>query len=186
MVRKQNAIVSAGTIETKSERLAMRVDGAPTSAEQLALPFSAGGALTLGDVADIKRLHRPPPVLDALQLRRCSASRVMQPGGNVQQLGKARADDGRHPATAGRHHRHRVANQPEADDRSMTARRGRGGTCAGVFLAQLAPAHRRVLPWAEAHRRQAMLTSIKRLSRRADHRSYLLVDDATIVVDTIS
>ncbi len=35
VVRRQNAIVATGTVETKGERVAVRVDGAPTSAEQL-------------------------------------------------------------------------------------------------------------------------------------------------------
>src|SRR5207248_5397159 len=62
VVRNQNAVVSAGTIETKGKRMSIRVDGAPTSAEQLmALPFSAGGrTLTLGDVAEIKRGYTDP------------------------------------------------------------------------------------------------------------------------------
>src|SRR5262249_10768814 len=62
VVRQQNAIVSAGTIETRGERMAMRVDGAPTSVEQLmALPFSAGGrTLTLGDVAEIRHGYTDP------------------------------------------------------------------------------------------------------------------------------
>jgi multidrug efflux pump len=125
VVRKQNAIVSAGTIETKGERLAMRVDGAPTSAEQLlALPFSAGGrTLTLGDVADIKRGYTDPrqssmrfngkPVL--------GLGVVMQPGGNVQQLGKAleaaMADIQRDLPVGVTVHR--VANQPEVVDESV-------------------------------------------------------------------
>ena len=37
VVRKQNAIVAAGTVETKGERVSVRVDGAPTSAEELAM-----------------------------------------------------------------------------------------------------------------------------------------------------
>src|SRR5262249_28869556 len=93
VVRKQNAIAASGTIETKGERMAIRVDGAPTSAEQLmALPFSAGGrTLTLGDVAEIKRGYTDPrqvsmrfngkPVI--------GLGVVMQGGGNVQELGKA-------------------------------------------------------------------------------------------------
>jgi multidrug efflux pump subunit AcrB len=125
VVRKQNAIVSAGTIEAKGERLAMRVDGAPTSAEQLlALPFSAGGrTLTLGDVADIRRGYTDPrqfsmrfngkPVL--------GLGVVMQPGGNVQQLGKAleaaMADIQRDLPVGITVHR--VANQPEVVDESV-------------------------------------------------------------------
>ncbi len=125
VVRKQNAIVSAGTLETKGERLAMRVDGAPTSAEQLmALPFSAGGrTLTLGDVAEIKRGYTDPrqssmrfdgkPVI--------GLGVVMQAGGNVQQLGKAldaAMDEIKADLPVGVTI-HRVANQPEVVDESV-------------------------------------------------------------------
>src|SRR5882724_904660 len=125
VVRKQNAVVSAGTIETKGERMAIRVDGAPTSAEQLmALPFSADGrTLTLGDVAEIKRGYTDPrqvsmrfngkPVI--------GFGVVMQAGGNVQVLGKAL--DG--AMTEIERNLpigitiHRVANQPEVVDESV-------------------------------------------------------------------
>src|SRR6185369_13287771 len=35
VVRKQNAVVASGTVETRGERVAVRVDGAPTSAADL-------------------------------------------------------------------------------------------------------------------------------------------------------
>ena len=38
VVRQQNAIVASGTVETKGERVAVRVDGAPTSAERARQP----------------------------------------------------------------------------------------------------------------------------------------------------
>ena len=125
VVRKQNAIVSAGTIETKGERMSIRVDGAPSSAEQLmALPFSAGGrTLTLGDVAEIKRGYTDPrqssmrfdgkPVI--------GLGVVMQAGGNVQVLGKA-LDAAMSEIEAGLPLGitiHRVANQPEVVDESV-------------------------------------------------------------------
>jgi multidrug efflux pump len=125
VVRKQNSIVSAGTIETKGERMAMRVDGAPTSVEQLmALPFSAGGrTLTLGDVAEIRHGYTDPrqssmrfdgtPVI--------GLGVVMQPGGNVQQLGKAldaAMDEIKADLPVGITI-HRVANQPEVVDGSV-------------------------------------------------------------------
>jgi multidrug efflux pump len=125
VVRKQNAIAASGTIETRGERMAIRVDGAPTSAEQLmALPFSAAGrTLTLGDVADIKRGYTDPrqssmrfngkPVI--------GLGIVMQAGGNVQQLGKAldaaMADIERNLPVGITVHR--VANQPEVVQESV-------------------------------------------------------------------
>ena len=74
--------------------MSVRVDGAPTSAEQLtALPFSADGrTLTLGDVAEIKRGYADPRAdLDALQRQAGDRARRRrwQAGGNVQTLGKA-------------------------------------------------------------------------------------------------
>jgi multidrug efflux pump len=125
VVRRQNAVVSAGTIETKGERMAIRVDGAPSSTEQLmALPFSAGGrTLTLGDVAEIRRGYTDPrqvsmrfngkPVI--------GLGVVMQAGGNVQVLGKA-LDAAMTEIEANLPVGitiYRVANQPEVVDESV-------------------------------------------------------------------
>src|SRR3954469_5436723 len=125
VVRKQNAINASGTIETKGERMPVRVDGAPSSVEQLmALPFSAAGrALTLGDVAEIKRGYTDPrrfsmrfngkPVL--------GLGVVMQAGGNVQELGKKlekTMDEIQRDLPVGVTV-HRVANQPEVVDESV-------------------------------------------------------------------
>jgi len=124
-VRKQNAIVASGTVETKGERVAVRVDGTSTEAEQLAsLPFAANGrTLTLSDVADIKRGYKDPrqfsmrydgkPVI--------GLGVVMAAGGNVETLGKAL------DATMAEIERnlpvgitvHRVSNQPEVVDESF-------------------------------------------------------------------
>ena len=125
VVRKQNAIVASGTVETRGERVSVRVDGAPTSATDLAnLPFSANGrTLTLADVADIRRGYQDP-----LQLSMRFKGKdviglgvVMAPGGNVQTLGKALE-----AAMAEIEHDlpigitvHRVANQPEVVDKSF-------------------------------------------------------------------
>ena len=93
VVRKQNAIVATGTVETKGERISVRVDGAPVSAEQLAaLPFSANGrTLTLGDVAEIKRGYQDPRQISMRFNGKpvIGLGVVMAPGGNVQTLGKA-------------------------------------------------------------------------------------------------
>ena len=125
VVRKQNAIVASGTVETKGERVAVRVDGAPTSATDLAtLPFSANGrTLTLGDVAEIRRGYQDPLQL-AMRFKGkdvIGLGVVMAPGGNVQTLGKALE------ATMTEIERelpvgvtvHRVANQPEVVDQSF-------------------------------------------------------------------
>ncbi|MFI5002290.1 MAG: efflux RND transporter permease subunit, partial [Reyranellales bacterium] len=125
VIRKQNAIVASGTVETKGERVAVRVDGAPTSAEELAtLPFSANGhTLTLADVAEIKRGYQDPPQSSMRFEGKpvIGLGVVMAPGGNVQTLGKALEQ------TMAEIKRdlpvgitvHRVANQPEVVDTSF-------------------------------------------------------------------
>jgi multidrug efflux pump subunit AcrB len=91
-VRKQNAVVATGTVETRGERVAVRVDGAPTSAEEVAmLPFSANGqSLTLSDVATIRRGYQDPPSSTMRFGGKpvIGLGVVMAAGGNVQALGK--------------------------------------------------------------------------------------------------
>ena len=125
VVRKQNAIVASGTVETKGERVAVRVDGAPTSATDLALlPFSANGqTFTLADIADIKRGYqdRPQSTMRFKGKPVIGLGVVMAAGGNVQALGKAL------DATMQQVERdlpvgitvHRVANQPEVVESSF-------------------------------------------------------------------
>ena len=125
VVRRQNAIVAAGTVETKGERVSVRVEGAPLSAEDLAsLPFSANGrTLMLSDVAEIKRGYQDPQQI-AMRYKGkpvVGLGVVMAQGGNVQTLGKAldkvMADvekDLPVGITV-----HRVANQPEVVDKSF-------------------------------------------------------------------
>ena len=125
VIRKQNSIVASGTVETRGERVAVRVDGAPTSAADLAnLPFSANGrTLTLSDVAEIKRGYQDPTQTSMRFKGKAviGLGVVMAPGGNVQTLGKALE------ATMAEVERdlpvgitvHRVANQPEVVDKSF-------------------------------------------------------------------
>src|ERR1700730_16874351 len=93
VVRRQNAIVATGTVETKGERVTVRVDGAPVTAQELAaLPFSANGrTLTLSDVAEIKRGYQDPQQISMRFKGKpvIGLGVVMAPGGNVQTLGKA-------------------------------------------------------------------------------------------------
>ncbi|WP_295136784.1 efflux RND transporter permease subunit [uncultured Reyranella sp.] len=125
VVRRQNAIVAAGTVETKGERVAVRVDGAPTSAEQLlALPFTANGqTLTLGDVAEIRRGYQDPRQL-AMRFNGkpvIGLGVVMAPGGNVEKLGAA-LDKTMEEVEAGLPVGitvHRIANQPEVVAKSF-------------------------------------------------------------------
>ncbi|MBI3196025.1 MAG: efflux RND transporter permease subunit [Rhodospirillales bacterium] len=125
IIRKQNSIVASGTVETKGERVAVRVDGAPTSAADLAnLPFSANGrTLTLSDVAEIRRGYQDPQQTTMRFKGKAviGLGVVMAAGGNVQTLGKALE------ATMAGIERelpvgitvHRVANQPEVVDKSF-------------------------------------------------------------------
>jgi multidrug efflux pump len=125
VIRKQNSIVASGTVETQGERVAVRVDGAPTSAADLAnLPFSANGrTLTLSDVAEIKRGYQDPTQTSMRFKGKAviGLGVVMAPGGNVQTLGKALE------ATMAEVERdlpvgiavHRVANQPDVVDKSF-------------------------------------------------------------------
>ena len=125
IVRRQNAIVAAGTVETQGERVSVRVDGAPASAEDLAnLPFSAGGRnLTLADVAEIKRGYQDPRQI-AMRFNGqpvIGLGVVMAAGGNVQTLGKALDKvmaevDRTLPVGVTVH---RVANQPEVVEKSF-------------------------------------------------------------------
>src|ERR1700754_569822 len=119
VVRRQNAIVATGTVETKGERVSVRVDGAPLSAEDLAsLPFSANGrTLMLSDVAEIKRGYQDPRQISMRFKGKpvIGLGVVMAPGGNVQTLGKAldkamaEVEKGLPVGVTV----HRVSNQPE-------------------------------------------------------------------------
>jgi multidrug efflux pump len=125
VVRRQNAIVAAGTVETKGERVAVRVDGAPTSAAQLlSLPFTANGqTLTLGDVAEIRRGYQDPRQL-AMRFGGkpvIGLGVVMAPGSNVEKLGVA-LDKTMAEVEASLPLGitvHRIANQPEVVAKSF-------------------------------------------------------------------
>ncbi|SEP38687.1 multidrug efflux pump [Rhodospirillales bacterium URHD0017] len=125
VVRRQNAIVAAGTVETKGERVSVRVEGAPISAEELAsLPFSANGrTLMLSDVAEIKRGYQDPQQISMRFKGKpvIGLGVVMAQGGNVQTLGKALdkvMDQVEKDLPVGITV-HRVSNQPEVVDKSF-------------------------------------------------------------------
>ena len=126
IVRRQNAIVATGTVETKGERVSVRVDGAPVTAEQLAaLPFSANGrTLTLARRGrDQARLPGPAADLDALQGqagdrtgRRHGARRQRADPGQGARAGDGRGRGATCPSASPST---RVANQPEVVDKSF-------------------------------------------------------------------
>src|SRR5262245_23883674 len=62
-VAKQNAVVSGGSIDTRADRVNVRVTGAFTGVEAIAaVPVQANGRVfRLGDVATVKRGYQDPP-----------------------------------------------------------------------------------------------------------------------------
>ena len=124
-VRKQNAVIASGVVETRGERVAVRVDGAPTSAAEVAmLPFSANGqTLTLADVATVHRGYQDPPQSSMRFGGKpvIGLGVVMAAGGNVEALGKkletamAEIERGLPVGITV----HRVANQPEVVETSF-------------------------------------------------------------------
>ncbi len=125
LVRRENAIVSAGIIETKGERVSVRVDGTSMSAEQLAqLSFSANGrTVTLSDIAEIRRGYQDPKQLSMRFNGKPAIGLgiVMQAGANMETLGTAlntaMAEIERDLPVGITVHR--VANQPEVVKHSM-------------------------------------------------------------------
>ncbi len=91
---QQNAVESAGTIQTPLDVVQLRVAGQFTAVEQLrAMPIrgSSGNQLTLGDIAQIRRgLVEPPQVKARHQGQEAIALGVsMAKGGDIIVLGKA-------------------------------------------------------------------------------------------------
>ena len=90
----QNAVESAGTIQSPQDVVQLRVGGQFTSVDQLrAMPIrgSTGGLLTLGDIAQVKRGYVDPP---AVKVRHQGKEVIalgisMTKGGDIIALGKA-------------------------------------------------------------------------------------------------
>ena len=90
----QNAVESAGTIQSPQDVVQVRVAGQFTSVEQLrAMPIrgSSGNQLRLGDISDIRRGYVDPPAVKVRhQGREVVALGVsMTKGGDIIALGKA-------------------------------------------------------------------------------------------------
>jgi multidrug efflux pump subunit AcrB len=90
---RQNRLVPAGSVETRSDRVLVRVDGAYRSLDDIrAVPLEAQGSLLrLGDIAEVRRGYEDPPQYtirhngaDALAL-----GVVMARDGNILELGAA-------------------------------------------------------------------------------------------------
>ena len=90
---QQNALVPAAFFETRSSRVALRVDGRFTSVEQIrAFPIRVGErTFRLGDVADVRRGFADPP---GPRMRFMGEDAIgigvaMRAGGDILTLGKA-------------------------------------------------------------------------------------------------
>jgi multidrug efflux pump subunit AcrB len=92
-LKSQNAMMPAGSIDTRNDRVFVRVSGQFASLDDIRnVPISAGGrTLKLGDIATVTRGYQDPPVYtirhngqDVLMV-----GIVMTDDGNVVELGKA-------------------------------------------------------------------------------------------------
>src|SRR5712692_5312540 len=118
-IRKQNAMVPAGFVETGADSVPIRVSGAFSGAEAVAaVPVEANGVtFRLGDIVDVKRGYQDPPSFLVRHQGKPAVGVVvaMAEGGNVLELGanlaiavqdlKARIPTGIHLD--------QIANQPE-------------------------------------------------------------------------
>jgi multidrug efflux pump subunit AcrB len=92
-LRRQNAMVSAGSVETPTDRVLIRVEGPFDTSERIrTVPVQAGGRVfQLGDIAEIHRGYEDPPSFTM----RCNGRPavgvgvVMSKGENMLQVGEA-------------------------------------------------------------------------------------------------
>lgn len=91
-LQKQNAITPAGSIETGSDRIQVRVSGAFKGADAIAaVPIESGGrTFRLGDIADVKRGYEDPPAFIVRHNRKpaVGVAVAMSEGTNVLVLGE--------------------------------------------------------------------------------------------------
>jgi multidrug efflux pump subunit AcrB len=89
----QNAVAPAGSVETDTDRIAVRVDGALDGVEAVAaVPVAVDGRLLrLGDFATVSRGVEDPPSFTVLHEGRpaIAIGVVMEEGGNILTLGEA-------------------------------------------------------------------------------------------------
>jgi len=125
-LQKQNAMASAGVIETPSSRVALRIDAAPATAAAIGdIPINVGGrTLRIADVAEVRRGYQDPPSFGMRFMGKpvLGLGLVMSAGGNMQTLGKALdaqmaaiQDELPVGITV-----HKVAFQPDVVDRSFS------------------------------------------------------------------
>ena len=92
-LRRQNAVAAAGSVETPTDRVYVRVDGPFAAVDKVrAVPVHAGGRVfRVGDIAEVRRGYEDPPTFT---MRHNGKSAVglaiaMTKGGNVLHLGEA-------------------------------------------------------------------------------------------------
>jgi multidrug efflux pump subunit AcrB len=90
---RQNAVAPAGSVETPTDRVYVRVEGPFAAAEKVkAVPVHAGGKVfRVGDIAEVRRGFEDPPTF-AVRHNGKPAVEVavaMSKGGNVLELGRA-------------------------------------------------------------------------------------------------
>ncbi len=92
-VRRQNAVTPAGSVETPTDRVYVRVDGPFATAEKVkAVPVHAGGKVfRVGDIADVRRGYEDPPTFTVRHNGKPAVELAvaMRSGGNVLTLGRA-------------------------------------------------------------------------------------------------
>lgn len=90
---RQNAVVPAGSVETPTDRVYVRVEGPFAAAEKVrSVPIQAGGrTFRIGDIADVKRGYEDPPTFTMRHNGKPAVGLTvaMSKGGNVLKLGEA-------------------------------------------------------------------------------------------------
>jgi multidrug efflux pump len=92
---RQNAVTPAGSVETPTDRVYVRVDGPFEAAEKVrAVPVQAGGRVfRVGDIAEVRRGYEDPPTFTMRHngVPAVGLGVAMVKGGNVLKLGEALA-----------------------------------------------------------------------------------------------
>src|SRR5262249_40285956 len=90
-LRRQNALVPAGSVETSTDGVYVRVEGPVTAVERVrAVPVQAGGRVfQIGDIADVRRGYEDPPTFTVRHNGKpaVEVAVAMSKGGDVLALG---------------------------------------------------------------------------------------------------
>ncbi|QJX00939.1 efflux RND transporter permease subunit [Frigoriglobus tundricola] len=89
---RQNVVSPAGSVETPTDRVYVRVEGPFAAADKVkAVPVHAGGRVfRVGDIADVRRGYEDPPTFTVRHNGKSAVevAVAMRPGGNVLKLGR--------------------------------------------------------------------------------------------------